>query len=218
MAKKALYHQELVKMGDVQVYVDSDPIESTYKRGSKFVALKIANEDRTYTPELVACAEAFRGYKGQTVTVRASGSDYQGATDARIELFGAQRSAPPQSQPQQRNAPPPQQQTAAANPGQNQRMPIHGPTVGMAVKTTCDFLMANGKELNFENIWPIASTIIRTVRYMEAGYLAPKPGKAAASTPPPTQQPPPTPPPQPAPPPQQQSAEQPPLPEDDVPF
>jgi hypothetical protein len=222
MAKKALYHSELVKMGDVQVYVDSDPIESTYKKGTFFVALKIENTDRSYTPALKHCAEAFRGYKGQTVTARATGSDYEGATDARVEIFGAQQRQQ-QPPPQQRNAAPPQQ-AAPPNSGGMQRaadtkMPIHGQTVGMAVKTACEFLMASGKELVAANIWPVASEIVRTCKYIEAGNLAPRAsGRSAAPATPPPQAPPPPPPPAPAPAAQPSDGAGLPPADDDVPF
>lgn len=187
--KKTLYHNELVKMGEVDAFVDSDPIESTYKRGTYFVALKIDNRDRTYTPALRECAEAFRGFKNKNVKIRATGSDYDGATDANIEILGGTTTR--QSQPQQSNQRQNNQQRTQ-QPADTTKMPVHGQTVGMAVGRACDFLMSQGKELTSKNIFPIASEIIRISKYLEAGNLAPKASASAAKdTPPKPAEPPP---------------------------
>lgn len=194
--KKTLYHGELSNMGEVEVFVAGDPMESKHKRGTFYVQLKIGGVDRTYSPELKHCVDRFRGYKNQTVRLLATGSDYQGATDADVQILGTAQNARQQSPPPQQQRQQPTSGVAQApRQSSNEKVPIHGQTVGMAVGRACDYLMSQGKDLDSKAIHQIASDIIRVSLYLEAGNLAPKSG--AKPTAPPAPVAPPTPPPAP---------------------
>ena len=96
--KKSIYHSTLFKFGDAYVTVKSDVLTSKYKRegesGHYYVILEHDGDEQNYLIENARCAKSFQGLKGQSVTIRATGS----REDAEIEIIGSQ--GRPQKSPQ----------------------------------------------------------------------------------------------------------------------
>jgi len=127
---KNLYHTHLKEMGNpVRVTVTSDPLKSKYpKEGvpNKFVGMKIAGVDYSYTCESDQCVQALTGLKGKEVMLSVEGS----RGDATITVVGQPGTSV--AQPQQRQQAPPQhdepmssnqRKVAGLPPSQNQPPP-----------------------------------------------------------------------------------------------
>lgn len=172
--KKGIYHSELRKAGPVRVTVEHEAQESSKKKGSYYVTLKIDGQTRYYTPENQACMDFFNGTKGKTFTIIADGGGKGQEDSATIEYVGEQvseakpRTAAPANRPAAARGPAaprrgptphnttvppghPQHQPAAqpARPAAALQRPpqqasIHGATVGMCMKEALTVVNAMG--------------------------------------------------------------------------
>lgn len=191
--KKGIYHSELRKAGPVRVTVEAEAQESTKKKGSYYITLKIDGQTRYYNPENQTCMDFFDGTKGQTFTIIADGGGKGNEDTATIEYVGEQVSetkpktnAPPNraAAPAPRSAAPrgptphdtrSQPQSQAAPPARPPaQASIHGATVGMAIKEAVRHACAAGELWNPEAIYERASDLIRLAQALESGRLAPK--------------------------------------------
>jgi hypothetical protein len=185
--KKGIYHSELRKAGPVRVTVEAEAQESTKKKGSYYVTLKINGQTRYYNPENQACMDFFDGTKGQTFTIIADGGGKGQEDTATIEYVGEQISeakpktnAPPNRAPAPSSAAPrgPTPHNTASPTRPATRPPaqigIHGATVGMAIKEAVRHACAAGELWNPEAIYERASDLIRLAQALESGRLAPK--------------------------------------------
>lgn len=79
------------------------------------------------------------------------------------------------AQPQQRQAQPAQSESAPSPETQHavKWQPL-GPTVGMAVNNACASITAQGKQLTTVEVFNLASDILRAVKWLEDGKIAPK--------------------------------------------
>ena len=93
-AKKTLYHSELVKRGEVLLTIKSEPMASKFK-GPDYVIVFDHDEsmERQYSTENDEIAECLKKWKGQTVTLTASGRD----DDAEIFVEEASQSEMPRN-------------------------------------------------------------------------------------------------------------------------
>ena len=174
MAKNC-YHSNLAKLSPVTVTVTSDVMPSKFKKeGSpnKWVVLKINGEEFSHSLENEACATALTGLKGQTVTLRASGS----REDASIAIFDSVRDgANMNEQPAPAHAP--ASVTATAQPARASHAPVYGATVGNCLKLAVDTVLAIGTDPfspeYYRQVHQISSDLIRVALLLEAGTLAP---------------------------------------------
>ena len=199
--KKGIYHSELRKAGPVRVTVEHEAQESTKKKGSYYVTLKIDGQTRYYSPENQACMDFFNGTKGQTFTIIADGGGKGNEDSATIEYVGETLSetkphtAPPVNRPTAKPAPrpgPPRGPTphnTAVPPSHPAHQPpvarpaappraadpkVFGATVGMALKESVRFGIAIGEAWDPKSIYERASDLIRLAQTLETGNLAAK--------------------------------------------
>lgn len=74
--KQTVYHSQMVKAGPFVATVTSEEQESKFSKPNdqKFVVgLKVDGSDHFYQTENADCGKAFKGWKGQTVTIEAKG-------------------------------------------------------------------------------------------------------------------------------------------------
>ena len=100
--KKSVYHSALVKAGQIDITITCDaPQESKFSKPNApkppYISFKHEGSEHFLEVENDECGEALSGYKGQTITVEATGS----RDDARITVLG---SGEPQQQRQTRTA------------------------------------------------------------------------------------------------------------------
>lgn len=82
---KGIFHSTLVSFGDAYVTIKSDIMKSKQAGKPDFVVVEHDGQDQFLNLENAACASVFRGKKGQSTAIRASGS----RKDAKIEIVGA---------------------------------------------------------------------------------------------------------------------------------
>jgi hypothetical protein len=108
---KILYHGEAVTAGQIDCIVDSDVLESKYKKGSFYAVLKIGDKTRNYNVENAACGDALKQLKGKRVVLEFTGN----RDDARIFVVGTPPPNPEaRRQPAPQNAPQPQERRSTA--------------------------------------------------------------------------------------------------------
>ena len=139
--KTTLYQSELVQMGTVRAIVATDVTPSKYPNKPEWVMLNIGGEDRRYDCENPACADAFRGLRGSTVLITATGSREAAGIivendDGAAPAPAPARQAPPAARPPQAA---PQRQAPAAN---HAPAPA-APSVAWPVHPTVDHPAAN---------------------------------------------------------------------------
>ena len=126
--KTTIYHSTLVSEGEIEALLNSEPCKSKFpaKDGSVqyYVEMIIAGTKHQLILENDSCRSALTGYKGQTVTIRASGS----RDNATLDVDGIRVGTEQQAAPAQRQQPAPQRQTVApqqheSHPGQSQAPP-----------------------------------------------------------------------------------------------
>ena len=205
--KKGIYHSELRKAGPVRVTVEHEAQESTKKKGSWYVTLKIDGRTRYYSPENQACLDFFNGTKGKTFTLVADGGGKGQEDTATIEYVGegvseaqprptakpaarppaARGPAAPRRGPAPHNTsvPPGHPDYKPSGPSQRpatpEHKPVFGATVGMAINQAVQFGIAAGELWNPAEIMNRASDLIRISRALEAGNLCPKFSERQAS-------------------------------------
>lgn len=197
--KKGIYHSELRKAGPVRVTVEHEAQESTKKKGSWYITLKINGRTRYYNPENQACLDFFNGTKGKTFTIIADGGGKGEEESATIEYVGegvseaqpkatarpaARGSAAPRRGPTPHNTgvptghpaykAPPQAAAPSQRPPDTKPAPVFGATVGMAINQSVQFGIAAGELWNPAEIMNRASDLIRIAKALEAGNLCPK--------------------------------------------
>lgn len=121
--KKGLFHSELTRLSadsPVQVHVKSDVMKSKYKDKPDYVILVIDGRERIYSTENQSCADWFRGTKGRTLLITATGREGDAQIDFVAEVEAGTEAAPEQEQQQEREqqqapkgkAPPPKGKAA----------------------------------------------------------------------------------------------------------
>jgi len=123
--KTTIYHSTLVSEGEIEALLNSEPCKSKFpaKDGSVqyYVEMIIAGTKHQLILENDSCRSALTGYKGQTVTIRASGS----RDNATLDVDGIRVGTEQQAAPAQRQAP---AQRAAGPPQQQAELPAQQPT------------------------------------------------------------------------------------------
>lgn len=101
--KKSQYHSALVGAGPIKVKVRSGIRESKFRSkgesGHLYVNLEHDGYGFAFSAENEASAQAFAGYEGKEITIKAEGR----GEDARIKVLDADETAPPVPQKQARN-------------------------------------------------------------------------------------------------------------------
>lgn len=119
--KKTLYHGAAVTASPMHCTIESEPLESKFKKGSYYVNLKVDGKDRQYVVENDRCKAALTGHKGQKAMLEFSGS----RDDASIKVLGAGQAQG--GNPQQENASKPQERRGSSPPpnehDENERAP-----------------------------------------------------------------------------------------------
>lgn len=122
-------------MGQVTVLVDSDVLESKFKKGTFYCMFKIDGVERHYQVENDACRAALAPLKGKIAVLQAFGSREQ----ATLQVHGFQgaaapapTSAPPQNYPLTGLQTPPNQQASPA-PAYQPPLPSAPPRVAAPV-------------------------------------------------------------------------------------
>ncbi len=183
---KTLYHSELAKAGPVKITIKTKVLQSKYSTPAApkppYVSIILNGEERNYNCENDSIAAWFDQRKtGETISVCAEGQ----REEATITLVG-QAIGEPQEQPRQPAAPRPAPAPSAPRPPasapvappaeskQNRARTPMGPTVGMAINNACASITAQGRVLNPQEVYEIASDLLRISYHLEDGHLAPK--------------------------------------------
>ncbi len=223
--KVGLYHSDIVKAGDVVVTITSEgPQKSKFAGKPNFIGFKCEGKDHTLNIENDAIGELLTGWKGQTVTLRASGR----GDDATIEVLAADEPPPAARKPAPArpapaaNKPAPAQHKPAADPARAfQSAKIYMAQVSvlmeMALKASAAVCKKALPNATTEDVRAIAATIfIESKGLTQITNLPTK--YPDASAPPKPEPPPPPPPPPPEHEPEPEPAADPDLAPDDIPF